>query len=171
MLAQSQQRICVYKPAVATPLPHAVFLDVIANAPLIAIDLVVLNDAGEALLGLRRNAPAQNFWFVPGGRIYKNETLHAAFQRITTAETGVAMHLQNAEFKGIFEHFYDDNFAAQPAVSTHYLTLAYKVRVAVDSLRLRPDQHSAYEWIGVDEIPSRPDVHPYTQAYFNKPAA
>ena len=37
------------------------FATVLAAAPLIAIDLVVENNCGEYLLGLRKNAPAQDW--------------------------------------------------------------------------------------------------------------
>jgi colanic acid biosynthesis protein WcaH len=148
-------------------LPAVEFLSVVAKAPLIAIDLIVLNRAQHALLGLRRNAPAKNTWFVPGGRILKNEPRAAAFQRIAFTETGLAFDLQVADFIGIFEHFYEDNFASTAGIGTHYVTLAYLVHV-IDHETLRPpqDQHSAYRWASIDEIRRSPDVHPYTKSYF-----
>jgi colanic acid biosynthesis protein WcaH len=57
------------------------FKTVIASTPLVSIDLVVTNQNGEALLGKRLNRPAKDFWFVPGGRILKEESLAAAFRR------------------------------------------------------------------------------------------
>ena len=59
------------------------FSTVIENAPLISIDLVVKNSEDKILLGQRVNKPAKNSWFVPGGRIYKDESIEQAFQRIT----------------------------------------------------------------------------------------
>ena len=64
-------------------LSQEVFTTVIDSTPLISIDLVVENEHGELLFGLRNNRPARGFWFVPGGRILKNETLDAAFERLT----------------------------------------------------------------------------------------
>ncbi len=58
------------------------FMNLIKNAPLVSIDLIVKNKKDEVLLGLRKNAPAKGTWFVPGGRIGKNETLQEAFKRI-----------------------------------------------------------------------------------------
>ena len=69
-------------------LPAEVFGEVIRNTPLVAIDLVVRDQSGRALLGKRLNRPAQGYWFAPGGRIRKNETLDAAFLRLTAAELG-----------------------------------------------------------------------------------
>ena len=49
------------------------FSTVIQNTPLISIDLIVENKKGQILLGKRVNEPALGYWFVPGGRIFKDE--------------------------------------------------------------------------------------------------
>src|SRR3954466_13792753 len=54
-------------------LSDAQFADVVRLAPLVSIDLVIRDPDGDVLVGLRTNAPAKGFWFVPGGRIRKNE--------------------------------------------------------------------------------------------------
>jgi colanic acid biosynthesis protein WcaH len=64
------------------------FSTVIESTPLVSIDLVIKNQQGQALLGQRLNRPAKGFWFVPGGRVLKNESLAAAFKRLTLDELG-----------------------------------------------------------------------------------
>jgi len=64
------------------------FMQLVKNAPIFAIDLVVLNEKDQLLLGKRLNAPAKGDWFVPGGRVFKNEALVKAFERITATELG-----------------------------------------------------------------------------------
>ena len=54
------------------------FLHIVDATPLVSIDLVLRNERDEVLLGQRKNRPAQGIWFVPGGRIRKNE-------RVTTS--------------------------------------------------------------------------------------
>jgi colanic acid biosynthesis protein WcaH len=61
------------------------FKQLVELGPLISIDLVLLNQANQVLVGLRKNAPAKNFWFVPGGRVFKNELLAQAFDRSVIA--------------------------------------------------------------------------------------
>ncbi|WP_313449769.1 NUDIX domain-containing protein, partial [Pseudescherichia sp.] len=61
------------------------FATVVRSTPLISIDLIVENARGEFLLGKRTNRPAQGFWFVPGGRVQKDEPLAQAFERLTLA--------------------------------------------------------------------------------------
>ena len=89
--------------ASAEPLPGEClsvedFAGVVRLTPLVAIDLIVRDSAGRVLLGERKNEPAKGSFFVPGGRITKNETLTAAFRRITRAELGVERSLTDSPF-------------------------------------------------------------------------
>ncbi|MFM0737818.1 GDP-mannose mannosyl hydrolase [Paraburkholderia xenovorans] len=143
------------------------FLDVVRLTPLIAIDLIVTDTDGRVLIGHRRNRPARGTWFVPGGRIHKDETLDAAFSRIADAELGIAKLARSAaRFEGVFEHHYSDNFAAEPDVSTHYIVLAYALPIHSAAPVGRLDQHSDYLWITPPELLAREDVHDNTKAYF-----
>ncbi|TOB15241.1 NUDIX domain-containing protein, partial [Vibrio parahaemolyticus] len=55
-------------------LDEQTFKLVVASTPLVSIDLIIRNSKRQILLGQRTNRPAQGFWFVPGGRICKDET-------------------------------------------------------------------------------------------------
>jgi colanic acid biosynthesis protein WcaH len=149
-----------------TPLlPPELFATVVRHTPLVSIDLVVRDVAGCVLVGRRNNRPAQGFWFVPGGRIGKNETLDAAFARLTAWELGRAFTRERARFLGVFEHLYDDNFSGDPSFGTHYVVLAHELQVAREALRLPVEQHSGYQWLSDVELRTRGDVHPNTRAY------
>ena len=63
------------------------FISIVKNTPLVSIDLVIENKEGEILLGWRNNQPAKGYWFVPGGRIRKDENFRKAFNRILKTET------------------------------------------------------------------------------------
>lgn len=147
-------------------LSREAFVTVVRDAPLVSMDLIVEDEQGLVLVGERRNAPAQGFWFAPGGRIRKNETLQAAFVRTTLDELGVAFTLEQAEWKGVYEHFYDDNFAQEPGFGTHYVVLAYRLKVTRSQLKLPEAQHAAYRWAAPAELAVDPVVHDNTQAYF-----
>jgi len=140
------------------------FRGVVAAAPLISIDLIVENDEGELLLGLRKNRPAQDFWFVPGGRVLKNETLDDAFRRISRAELGSELDRSVARFLGVYEHFYDDSvFGETPG--THYIVLAYHVKVNLQEAVLPILEHFSYRWIKAVSAMKDSGVHCYTRAY------
>ena len=149
------------------------FRTVVAVTPLVSIDLVVENAAGEILLGERLNRPAQGLWFVPGGRILKNETLDAAFRRLTAAELGHVFERRQAVLLGVFEHFYRDSVFGEAAPAdprgapdTHYVVLAYRLRVA-DSimLALPKAQHGRYRWWRPADMRASAAVHENTRAY------
>jgi colanic acid biosynthesis protein WcaH len=142
------------------------FLKIIGATPLVAIDLIVRNRRQEVLLDLRRNRPAQGCWFVPGGRIHKNERIAAARDRIARAEIGCPPPPADVRLRGVYEHLYDDNFLNVDGIGTHYVVLAYDI-IAADGIRLFPDrQHTALEWWHLSRLMTSDAVHPNTKAYF-----
>lgn len=142
------------------------FAEAVRLSPLVSIDLIVRNPAGSVLLGLRTNAPAKDTWFVPGGRICKDERIAEAFNRITGDELGVVVDLAQARFKGAYEHLYDENFAGLPGFGTHYIVLAHELVLDCAIDELPPDQHSRYRWFSITDLLTAADVHPNTKAYF-----
>ena len=145
------------------------FQSVVRNTPLVAIDFIVKNEAGQVLLGKRANKPAQGFWFVPGGRILKDEKMCDAFMRIAKAELGIQLNIVQAKFLGIFEHFYDDNFSIDD-FTTHYVVLGYELNLDLTIDKLPVDQHDGYAWLSVDEMLSSEVVHENSKRYVESPA-
>ncbi|WP_107852227.1 GDP-mannose mannosyl hydrolase [Oceanimonas marisflavi] len=144
------------------------FKTVVASTPLVSIDLVVENEQGEILLGKRLNRPAQGLWFVPGGRIQKNETLDAAFIRLTTEELGLPLERSHARLLDVYEHFYNDSvFEPGPdAPSTHYVVLGYHIVLpAGQSFAPPAAQHGEYQWWPVEAMQTSNKVHANTRAY------
>ena len=146
------------------------FRTVVASTPLVSIDLVVQNAQGEILLGQRLNRPARGFWFVPGGRIMKNETLDAAFRRLTATELGERFERSHARLLGVYEHFYADSVfgAGEADPDTHYVVLGYHL-VLAEGRDLEPPrgQHDRYRWWSRDEMQDSAAVHANTRAYLN----
>ena len=142
------------------------FLEVVERTPLVSIDLVVRRDDGRVLLGKRTNEPAKGFWFVPGGRIHKNERLADAFRRISNAELGKPFAIGEARFLGVFEHLYATNFAERPGTGTHYVVLAYELHAKGLPDQLPADQHGEFDWFDAGRILKTDAVHQNTRAYF-----
>ncbi|NNF98577.1 MAG: GDP-mannose mannosyl hydrolase [Desulfobacteraceae bacterium] len=143
------------------------FLNVIDKTPLVSIDLIVENAMGEVLLGKRTNRPAQDFWFVPGGRIVKNETIERALKRISTVELGFELSICQMELIGAFDHIYNDNYYGEPGINTHYVVLAFRT-IMPEDCELKPDdQHSDMRWWLKNELRCHAEVHPNTQKYFS----
>ncbi len=144
-------------------LSKKVFSSVIENTPLVSIDLIVYNQEEKILLGKRVNEPAKGFWFVPGGRIFKDESIDTAFSRTIKAEIGLDIKRDEIEYYGIYEHFYSNN-VFNNNFSTHYIVLAHKI-ITNEELELN-DQHEEYQWFSIEELLKREDVHQYTKDYF-----
>ncbi|WP_444677793.1 GDP-mannose mannosyl hydrolase [Halomonas sp. E19] len=140
------------------------FGQVVANTPLVSLDFVVTNPLGEWLLGQRQNRPAQGYWFVPGGRVRKNETLTAAAWRLTANELGRPQSLANMSFLGVYEHFYADSMFASD-LTTHYVVLAYQFGLSLELDSLPRHQHNRYRWWAPQINCEHASVHPNTRAY------
>lgn len=150
-------------------LPMDVFSVVVESTPLVSIDLVVRNTQGLILLGKRLNRPAQNFWFVPGGRILKGESMACAFSRIVREELGADKQLTDVTFLGPFEHFYDDNVTGR-AFTTHYVVLGYEISIDLELNQLPCEQHGNYRWFTEEALLADPQVHLHSKWYVQKPS-
>ncbi len=142
------------------------FLAVIAKVPLVSIDLAVRDSERRLLLGLRTNEPARGFWFVPGGRIRKGETLDEAYARISINELGVETPRAHAQLLGVFTHRYETNFIGATQVDTHYVVIAYEIELALNLGTLPRTQHSDYRWWTLSDAAKSEAVHPNNLPYF-----
>jgi len=159
-------------------LEQSTFSTVIASTPLVSIDLVVTNSNGQVLLGQRLNRPAKNYWFVPGGRILKNEPLPEAFKRLTRDELGQEFTITQASLLGPFDHFYADNVFSDMLsggnitttdASTHYVAIAFTLQLNCPLANLPlAIQHGGYHWFDVPSLLADPKVHLHTKCYFDK---
>jgi colanic acid biosynthesis protein WcaH len=142
------------------------FEQVVRHAPLVSIDLIVRNDRGEMLLGLRENEPAAGTWFVPGGRIHKDDhDLDAAFARVAREELGVEVARRDARLLDVFTHRYETNTFRKPGFGTLYVVLAFELSATPDLATLPGGQHRRYAWVAPADARDRDDVHRYTRDY------
>jgi colanic acid biosynthesis protein WcaH len=157
------------------------------HAPLVSIDLIIQDKRGRVLVGLRNNTPAKETWFVPGGRIRKDEALPAAFKRIVHSEMenpegsgtlpeGFAnLKYEDAKFYVCTDHHYGP--ADGLPFSVHYVVLSYCMTVdSCDEVlkKLPIGQHSRWLWADVKEIVEKGEIdaraiHENTRAYFRDP--
>ena len=151
------------------------FSNIVRKTPLISIDFCILRGR-KILLGKRLNPPAKNFYFVPGGRIYKLEKKENAIHRILMNELGFTIKNNNYKYLkdlGIYEHFYEENFLGNKDFSTHYIVIAYLIlfeSLIKNQQQKVLEQHSSYIWIDIDNFKKNyNEIHPYTLAYLKHP--
>ena len=142
---------------------------VVSNSPIFAMDLIIFSKKNGVLMGKRNNNPAKGFYFVPGGRIYKNEERKLGFKRISFNEIGVTLNLMDSSLIGIFEHFYDVSKWPQEEISTHYIVEARVINTNFEiekKITNSDSQHDNFIWIKNDYI-NKIKVHPYCKPYLN----
>ncbi|WP_121820762.1 NUDIX domain-containing protein [Halostella salina] len=138
------------------PIPHEDWRTIVANVPLVSVDLVVEHDGG-VLLGRRTNEPAKGEWFLPGGTVHKNERRREAVHRVAEAELGESVTIQDQ--LGTVEHFYDTS-EFDDVDSKHYLSTAYHCRPVADEPAFElDDQHGALRVVE----PPYDDLHEYVR--------
>ena len=143
------------------------FVELLRGLPLVSVDLVLVRGGTEILLGLRTNRPAQGSWFVPGGRILKDEPRADALKRVAARELGIAdVAGLKPQLLGVFEHFYPDCFAGDIGVSTHYVVIAHRIDVPLGfEVPGCDNQHAELRWWPIAEATANADVHRYTRDY------
>lgn len=148
-------------------LPDKEFAEAVNALPLVSVDLVLVNTAGQMLLGLRRNAPARHWWFTPGGRVRKNEPFATCLRRVAMSELKLQERdVQGAQLMGVWDHFYEDS-AYSLEVSTHYVNLPHvlQLKQPLELDALPEDQHSGWRWQDTKDAAVADDVHPYVRVY------
>lgn len=137
-------------------------------APLVFLDLLVINEKNEILVGRRKFPPAEGYLLVPGGWIWKSESLGGALKRISRSEIGVELTKQNAVLYGVYDQAYYDNFWHLHDVSTRYVAIACLFHLN-SSISFRSDgQYEQLHAMPIAELLADPRVHPYTRNYFLK---
>jgi len=144
------------------------FLFVIDKAPLASLDLVCFNRNNKILLGMRNNKPAQNYWFVPGGRILKNEALGIAFERIAFKELDIKAEIGDTKLMGVFDHFYEDNVFGKEGIDTHYISIAFELSLDCDQELSHDNQHKNMKWFTLEELLQSDSVHKNTKKFFTQ---
>lgn len=149
------------------PLKPDDYYEATRHTQIVSVDLILYNSRNEVLVGKRKNAPARGYWFVPGGRVFKFESIRDSVGRISKREVGTKILVSNLEFIGVYDHIYPDNFR-DCNHSTHYL--AHGFRTIVHQHDISPEifsnEHSELKWMNVADLLTDENVHEYTKNYF-----
>lgn len=90
--------------------------------PISCLDIVIIDD-GKVLLVKRNRKPAEGQYWLPGGRILRNESFADAAKRLVLGETG--LHINAVETLGVDNLiFTDDPFGH--GQGTHTVTVVTK---------------------------------------------
>jgi len=143
------------------------FKQTLRDTVLVSLDLLIVNERQEGLLGKRRNPPGRGFWFGPGGRIYKGESPEKALARISRQEIGMELSPQDGMLHGIYHHPHPDNFFDDPEIgATQYLAIACLFRLNSQVACINDGQHEELRFFPISDVAAHPEIHELTKYYF-----
>ena len=127
------------------------------SMPIFCVDIVLKNSEGGFLLVKRSNEPANGQWWLPGGRLLRNETIDEAAVRKIKEEVGLDIKL----FKGMnkcYELIFNDSPFSHGR-GTHNVTTCVSAEVSdFDDFKLDGNHSELKLFHKVDE-----DWHPYVK--------
>ena len=139
----------------AEKISSELYNQIVENVPIPCVDLVLVKD-GKVLLLLRKNKPAKNEWFFPGGRVLKNEILEQAVLRKAKEEIGIDLIIKGKI--GGYETIFPDGIFDNLKTGTHTINVAFLVVPKDPEAKINIDKnHEDFKW--VDKI--EPSFHPY----------
>jgi len=135
-----------------------IYGDAVQNLPIPCVDIFLFNPYSKSyLLVLRKDPPAQNFWWPPGGRVYKGETLAECAKRKCREELGLkATDVTVLKNLGVVETFFPDSAWN---TQTHTINVLYLLRLNSDVVLNIDKTCQNYKWVPIDTIPECEDPY------------
>ncbi|MBI4181724.1 MAG: NUDIX domain-containing protein [Candidatus Aenigmarchaeota archaeon] len=131
------------------PIPRELYARMLDYIPMVCVDLIVAHE-GRILLVKREREPLKGQWLMPGGRVFKGETLADACVRKAKEELGLDVRVEKQI--GVYETFFDKAFFPEVKGGTHTVNIAYLVAPTAKDPQVRVDQdHSAFRWASSPE--------------------
>jgi ADP-ribose pyrophosphatase YjhB (NUDIX family) len=112
--------------------------------PIPSVEAMIVK-TGLLLFLKRKNSPAKDQWWFPGGRIRRGENFNETLLREVKEETGLEVEI--VKFVGAYSRIFPER---------HDITIVFLCRWLSNSVVLN-NEHSEYRFF--EEIPG--DIHPY----------
>jgi colanic acid biosynthesis protein WcaH len=135
-------------------IPTELYHQFLESMPLACVDIAIVHQ-GAVLLVKREDAPARGQWWVPGGRVWKGETMRETAARKAREEVGLDCHV------GPILHTAETIFPDGPSgIAVHSINTCFFLYPASDrpDIQAHLDAHHA-EAMWVRSIP--PGLDPY----------
>ena len=117
--------------------------------PRVGVGVMIQNDNGEVLLGLRKGSHGAGEWSFPGGHLEFGETVFECAKRETKEETGLEVN----KFKLISVY---DELRYIKTDDKHFLGLGVKADYEEGvAQELEPDKCEEWRWFSLDSLPGK----------------
>lgn len=117
--------------------------------PKIGIGVMIQNEKGQVLLGLRLKSHGTGEWSFPGGHLEFGETIFECAKREVVEETGLIV----SEFELISVA---DEMRYIESDGKHYLNIGIKAKFASgEPKNLEPDKCQEWSWFSLADLPEK----------------
>jgi len=113
--------------------------EILSLIPIVCVDIAIAYN-NKILLIKRRDEPAQDEWWLPGGRLFKGETFEGCALRKAKEETGLECRL------GPMIYYQSTDFG-----NIHSVNFCYLLHIADDMVKL-DDTCLDHRWVEKDEM-------------------
>jgi ADP-ribose pyrophosphatase YjhB (NUDIX family) len=133
-------------------IPQELYNQILETMPISCVDVCIVWQ-GKILLVKRKDQPAKDEWWVPGGRVIKGESLKEAAYRKAFEETGIYCHVGPIIYtdETVFDTGPDD-------IHVHSINVVFLLYPKYDNLLLKLDEHSS-EFAWVSKISNELDIY------------
>ena len=129
--------------------------EILKLMPIVCVDLGIMKD-NKIFLAKRNNEPCKGQWYIPGGRVIKNEELKDTAHRKALEETGLDCTIHN--LLNIETAIYTTGINNIP---THNVNICFKATIKTGDVILN-SENSEYMWVTKEES-KKYDLHPYVR--------
>ncbi len=128
---------------------------ILENVPLVCVNVIIPKD-NTVLVVYRLEESAKGEWWIPGGRVYKNEKLGDTAVRIARQEVGLDVTVK--KLVGIYDEMFDKGAIPDLKDGVHYISIIFLCEPVDEAREIKLDETSAaYRWINKIED----GLHPY----------
>lgn len=115
--------------------------------PRVGIGVLILNEKGQVLLGLRHGSHGAGEWCLPGGHLEKGETFSQVIKREVKEETGLLV--DSFELISLSEEL-----RYLKSHGRHYVGLGFKAEhKGGEPQLLEPEKFKEWRWFNLDDLP------------------
>lgn len=134
--------------------PSGVYKSIEGEIVIACVDVIVLNQDNEVLLGYRKEGPIIGWWIF-GGRMSVGEDYKQTTSRVLDAELGISKY----EWREVVGHYLLNYLKEEYGKNCTHLLVAPKVIITEKQARTIPaenNEHTKIQFFSVEELNSLP---------------
>lgn len=113
----------------------------------VGVGILIFNEAGQILLGLRKSAHGNGTWCPPGGHLEYGESFEQAAAREANEETGLMIAENDLKTAGVTNDFFEES-------GKHYVTIVMQAQTYYGTPEIKePDKCAEWRWFDADRLP------------------